>query len=226
LINALIRGNKFGIGVFYSNASAPVLTNVSIIDNGADTGGAFAVFTTYNAKPLVRNSVLSNNGWQGETAGNGETTLSASVVNGPLFSAVTDETVMQTDPGLDTEGRPLPGSPVIDAGINSALPSGITLDLAGEPRFVDDPDTPDTGQGVEPIVDLGAFEFQVDVPQSAECVADMNGSGFVDTADLGILLGSFGETVTPMSRGDMNGDGLVDTSDLSMLIGMFGAACD
>jgi hypothetical protein len=51
------------------------------------------------------------------------------------------------------------GSPCIDAGDNSAVPAGLFHDLAGNPRFVDDPDTLDTGTGRAPIVDLGAFEF-------------------------------------------------------------------
>ncbi len=34
------------------------------------------------------------------------------------------------------------------------------LDLNGNPRFVDDPFTPDTGNGQPPLVDMGAYEFQ------------------------------------------------------------------
>ena len=52
------------------------------------------------------------------------------------------------------------GSPCIDAGNNSAVPPGITTDLDGNPRFVDDPATPDTGSGSPPIVDMGAYEYQ------------------------------------------------------------------
>ena len=55
-----------------------------------------------------------------------------------------------------------PGSPSIDAGDNTAVPLEITTDLDGNPRFVDDPDTPDTGNGDPPIVDMGAYELQVD----------------------------------------------------------------
>ena len=68
------------------------------------------------------------------------------------------------------------GSPCIDAGNNTAVPfdnadldgDGDTaertpLDLAGNPRFVDDPDTDDTGvpdpPGYLDIVDMGAYEF-------------------------------------------------------------------
>ncbi|MEE9128415.1 MAG: choice-of-anchor Q domain-containing protein [Phycisphaerales bacterium] len=50
------------------------------------------------------------------------------------------------------------GSPCIDAGDNDAVPDGITTDLDGLPRFVDDPDVPDTGNGTPPIVDMGAYE--------------------------------------------------------------------
>ena len=51
-------------------------------------------------------------------------------------------------------------SPLIDAGLNAAVPSHVTLDFDGQPRFVDDPVTEDTGSGDPPIVDIGSFEFQ------------------------------------------------------------------
>ena len=50
------------------------------------------------------------------------------------------------------------GSPCIDAGDNDAVPDGITTDLDGNPRFQDDPDVKDTGNGTPPIVDMGAYE--------------------------------------------------------------------
>jgi hypothetical protein len=52
-------------------------------------------------------------------------------------------------------------SPAIDAGDNSAVPSGLLVDLAGYPRFVDIPGIPDTGNGTPPFVDMGAYEAQV-----------------------------------------------------------------
>ena len=51
-----------------------------------------------------------------------------------------------------------PGSPCIDAGDNTAVPENITTDLDGNPRFLEIPETPDTGNGTLPIVDMGAFE--------------------------------------------------------------------
>ena len=54
------------------------------------------------------------------------------------------------------------GSPVVDAGNNNLVPSGITTDLNGNPRFVDMPLVPDTGLGTPPIVDMGAYEAYED----------------------------------------------------------------
>ena len=67
----------------------------------------------------------------------------------------------------------LADSPCIDAGDNTAIPldtldidtDGNTVeplpyDLDGNPRLADDPDTPDTGNGTPPIVDMGAYEYQ------------------------------------------------------------------
>jgi len=56
--------------------------------------------------------------------------------------------------------RLLSGSPCIDAGDNTAVPEDITTDLDGNPRFLDVPETPDTGNPPDggPIVDMGAFE--------------------------------------------------------------------
>ena len=51
------------------------------------------------------------------------------------------------------------GSKCIDAGRKSYLPSDILTDLAGKPRLVDAPGTPNTGAGSRPI-DIGAYEFQ------------------------------------------------------------------
>jgi hypothetical protein len=65
----------------------------------------------------------------------------------------------------------LPGSACIDAGDNTAVPPDtldldsdgdtaepIPIDLAGNQRFVDHADVPDTGNGTAPIVDMGAYE--------------------------------------------------------------------
>jgi len=50
-------------------------------------------------------------------------------------------------------------------------------------------------------------------------VGDINNDGVVDTADLGLLLASFGTNDPPA---DLNGDGGVDTADLGLLLSNFG----
>jgi len=60
----------------------------------------------------------------------------------------------------DDDLRLRAGSPCIDAGANYGIPVGITTDLDGAPRRVNDPATPDTGAGSPPVVDMGAYEYQ------------------------------------------------------------------
>jgi len=52
-------------------------------------------------------------------------------------------------------------SPCVDAGNNNAVPGGVSTDLDGNPRFVDDTGFRDTGEGPSPIVDMGAYERQI-----------------------------------------------------------------
>ncbi len=66
----------------------------------------------------------------------------------------------------DDDLRLAPNSPCIDAADNSAFliiggvaGENMMLDLAQQPRFLDDPFTPDTGVGPPPVVDMGAYEF-------------------------------------------------------------------
>ena len=95
------------------------------------------------------------------------------------------------------------------------------IDLAGQPRFVDDPRTADTGIGPAPIVDLGAFEFQG--PEFS--IADINGDGIVDGVDLGIVLANWSIPAGSPGCGgvadciaDINQDGVVDGLDLGILL--------
>jgi len=63
--------------------------------------------------------------------------------------------------------------------------SGITEDLDGNPRFVDDPDTTDSGSGTPPIVDMGAYEFQGASPCPWDCESVPEGTvGINDFRDL------------------------------------------
>jgi hypothetical protein len=111
--------------------------------------------------------------------------------------------------------RLAPGSPCIDAGDNTAVPQDIVTDLDGNPRFVDDSNTVDTGYGDPPIVDMGAYEFR-----GTPCSWDLDGDGTVNVLDLLQLIASFGPCEG--CPADFNGDGLVTVVDLLALIANFG----
>lgn len=54
------------------------------------------------------------------------------------------------------------------------------------------------------------------------CDADLDGTGVVDAADLGALLGAWGEVGEGEAAADLNGDGFVDAADLGALLGAWG----
>lgn len=156
VINTLIADGPIGVP-FWSNASSPVVTNCTIAGN---QNAITEIFTTYNAAPTVNNTILTGSGVP--TAGNGLTTLNHCLYVGTPYAAVIGAgNVLVADALLDPQAdyAPLPGSPAIDAASNALVPAGITTDLLGNLRFVDDPDTPDSGEGQGPLVDMGAIEF-------------------------------------------------------------------
>jgi hypothetical protein len=111
------------------------------------------------------------------------------------------------------------GSPCIDASDNDAVPDGVIKELDGNPRFVDDPCTdPDTGNGIPPIVDMGAYEYQ-------PCAGDVDCDGDTDHTDLGALLGAWdSEPGDPNWNpdADLDGDGHVGHADLGILLAEWG----
>lgn len=161
LSNALIEGNQAGTGIVLVNGSSPHLVNTTLVDNDG-----FGLFTTFGAQPVLANSIVSGHSSVAaqEIGGNGVTDVQFTLIDGS-FNAVSlgDGVILDQAPLLDAESdfSPLPGSPVVDAGNNLLVPEGLTLDLLGNPRFVDDPDVPDTGVGEGAIVDLGAVERQI-----------------------------------------------------------------
>ena len=106
-----------------------------------------------------------------------------------------------------------PGSPSIDAADNTAVPQNINTDLDGNPRYFDDPNTKDSGNGNAPIVDMGAYEFQ-----GSNCPWDLDANGSVGTSDLLALFAQWG---TP-GTADFDDDGTVGTSDLLILFANWG----
>ena len=187
IVNCTFARNIDGDGAIYNVSSSPTVANAVFWENAwcqiNDTDGSSS---------HVRYSDVQW-GWAGEGEGN--------IDEDPRFVDLWGE-----------DYRLLPDSPCIDAGDNTAVPEDLVTDLDGNPRFVDDPNTEDSGIGY-PCVDMGAYEFQVE----ESCPADFDGDGDVDTSDLLFLLGAWG---TP--EGDVDGDGDTDTADLLALLAAWG----
>jgi hypothetical protein len=180
VVNCLFRGNTAGTGGgMFNRDYDPTVINCTFWNNSADAGGGMA--NDY-ADPTVTNCIL----W-GNTPGE--------ILNEPGSPIVTycnvqdgyqGEGNINTDPVfVDGGGGDLRlqiGSPCIDAGNSDAVPPDITVDLDGNPRFIDDPNTPDTGIG-NPCVDMGAFEFGGFIYDPPEEVASVAEPTDADTAD-------------------------------------------
>ncbi len=175
IINCLFAGNSasdLGGGLELSHSTATII-NCTFTNNHAATrgGGLYLNF----GSPTVENAVMWYNsapfGPQFHIHASGTPTISYSNVQGGQsgiggegevdweLGNITSNPLFVNSDGSDY--RLLATSPCIDAGDNTAVPDGITTDLDGDARFVNDPDTPDTGNpdGVNPIVDMGAYEY-------------------------------------------------------------------
>ncbi len=235
-VNTLFVGNSAGNrgGAIdhtpYTGWDGDILINCTLVGNTANQCGGLVC--DYEARKTISNSIIWGNtyppildlgaavttvrytdlqwGWSGP----GEHNISAD----PLF--------VDPDSG---DYRLSSESPCIDAADNSAVPPDewdldndgdmeepIPFDLAGNPRFVDDPDTEDTGLGDPPIVDMGAYELQ-----APECPADINGDETVDVLDLIAVLAAWGPC-EPDCPEDIDVDGVVDVLDLLEVLAAWG----
>jgi predicted outer membrane repeat protein len=128
---------------------SPTLTNIILSSNNA-TGHGDHMYN-HRAAPAIGYSLVED-GWDGSGVYNDASTVTD---NGGNIDA--DPQFVNAEDG-DLHLQSI--SPAIDAGDNSALPSSVTTDLDGNPRFVDIPTVSDTGSGTPPIVDMGAYEVQ------------------------------------------------------------------
>ena len=172
-VNCAISGNwaEIGGGLYVSRNSA--LFNCTI---GVNNGNGID-FTESSDSPsaTLANSILWGNSPQ-QVFGPGDVTVTYSDIQGgwPGIGNIDADPLFVQPAGDDL--RLDFGSPCIDAGDNDAVPNGITTDLDGNPRFQDDPDVKDTGNGTPPIVDMGAYEggHEPQDPMASEDDFDQN----------------------------------------------------
>ena len=160
IINCEITNNTAmsdGGALFFFGDDSPLLINTTIANNVA-AGQGSGIFNPGISDITIANSILwGNSGCQIAGAGGANVTFS-NVQGGWLGVGNINANPLFVD-ATNGDFRLMSGSPCIDAGDNTAVPMGITKDIRGKPRFLDDPFTPDTGNGTPPIVDMGAFEF-------------------------------------------------------------------
>jgi len=219
------------------------LNNSTIVGNSASTAGGSAVQVAFGTP--VQTGALANSILWGNTDSLGEMTFFTQV-RGVNWERLVHNCIQGYESGggpgnigldprfLDLNGPDgIPGtiddnpalaarSPCIDAGANHAVPTGSTTDLLGSPRFIDDPNTIDTGAGSAPIVDIGAAEY---LPPFLVCPGDANGDNLINAADLSVFLFMFGAAAPPGAAADFNADGIIDGADLAILLARFGDAC-
>lgn len=229
ITNSIFSGNSAvneGGAILAFSEVDVTIDNCSFTNNTASSGGAINTFF-FTPSVKIYNSIFWEN-MPDEIIGSASTIvrwcdigggLDASVIDGggnidedPLFVDADglDDIIGNEDDDL----RLSAGTLCIDSGINSLVPIGITTDLDGNSRFIDDPATKDTGVGKPPIVDMGAYEFQA----KSLCPWDLDMSGSVGTSDLLTLLAQWGTA----GSADFDGSGEVGTADLLVLLANWG----
>jgi predicted outer membrane repeat protein len=217
LINCVFDDNAtYGAGGgLHNNDGSPTLTNCTFSGNSASLDGG-AMYTYADGSPTVSNCIF----W-GDSPDEifGPTTVSYSDVQGGWAGAGNIDANPMFFGVFGGNYHLLAGSPCIDAGDNTAVPVGIDTDLDGNPRFVDDPDSPDCWQapgtcGDPPIVDMGAYEFE---PGGQP--GDLNGDGCVDVIDMAVIVLHLGEPASGASDPmDLDGDGWITVLDARILV--------
>ena len=158
LVNLLFSGNAAAQtgGGLYNNSGGPLLANVTFHGNSAGASGG-ALGNGGSGGLTLANSILWNNApAQQPISSTATLTLTHSLVTGGCLPGANCDAILDADPlFVDAANGDLGlqcASPAIDAGDNSAVPAGVTTDLAGKRRI--------SGIYGSPQVDMGAYEEQ------------------------------------------------------------------
>ena len=184
LINSTLSGNTGddGGGIYNYDHGKMTLINTTLSGNFANSKGG-GIYDDDTSEIMLINSTLSENSTSGD---GGSTWRSGTVIasNSIFYNNVGNQDcfggILEFAPNLGCGGAVtgdpmlgafngtyyplLSGSPAIDAGDNSRIPSGITTDQIGNPRI----------QGG--TVDLGAYEF----PQAVAAASSVTGAPVSD----------------------------------------------
>jgi hypothetical protein len=214
------------------------LTRTTLINCTLYANSAPGLYGCVSGSPTIINSILWANS---DSTGSGQSAQIGTNVTNVRYSCVQNLSPSFPGPG-NTAADPLfmdplgpdgmagtadddlhlrPNAPCIDAADNTALAPGTVTDLAGLPRFHDDPGVADRGvpggEGGPAIADMGAYEFQ-----GASCRVDLNGDGQATIAD---ALTFFQLFAAADPRADFNGDGQINISDFLAFLQAYATGC-
>ena len=247
--NSLFTGNRCaaGVGAIYNRGAGELdLVNCTIAFNTSD--GLAGGLLVSDGQTRVNNSIIWGNDSASQSGqydsirqtGSASLVVNHTVIQGLGISAPPPAGVNTTgdDPLLadidgpdDTPGtvddnaRLSPGSPAIDAGVNLYLDPSTSADIHAQPRYADDPGTPDTGtgDGANPVVDIGAAEFQGVTPGPCNGADLAEPYGTLDFSDVIAFLAA-------LDAMDPDADlapplGVFDFSDIVAFLGAYDAGC-
>jgi len=195
-----------GGAMMNAQESAPRLVNCTVVGNAAGTVGFGGGFRNADSSVYLTNCIVWHNtapfgiSTEESQIHGGTAVVRYTSVEGLTTFAGGGNIVAYPD-FVDADGadgvygtgddnvRLRPNSPCIDAGDSGALPidlgdvdgdgrrsEQIPWDLAGQARFADDPNIPDTGLGAAPVVDMGVYEGAA--PATAASVLYVDGQVF------------------------------------------------
>lgn len=198
---------------FYRYAP-PLFINCTFVGNRASSGGAmywkniqFGRTRASIEELAIANCVFWNNGdfpiggLFVDVATTDPRTFTHCVIEGGFEGT----SILDMNPFLrtpeDGDFRPMPGSPVIDAGIDTGVPElgDVVADFAGNPRGIDgDGQGPATADGSD--YDIGAYEV-VDLFS-----ADWDGDGVISLSELLRLVQFFNANALHCAQADATSD--------------------
>ena len=207
VFNSIFEGNiaNSAGAIDLGRRSTALIANSVFVDNASapgSTGGAIEATAT-GVDARVYNNIFADNFPVGDTVN----ISTATGVEDARFNLFTDDglitdgadegNLFNTDPlfvdASNGDYTLQAGSPAIDAGSTFLYKGGQPIDLAGNARTQDDPDTADTGATVVgPVIDMGAFEFDVVGDVVNDCPADLVAPfGITDIDDVNAFIDSF-----------------------------------
>lgn len=155
------------------------IANCTVVENSSLVNATAGLLVSSNSMTVVNSIFFDNAGPGGaQNATNqlsGTSSVTYCIVEGGMVGTGNLSTAPSFESVIAGNYRLASGSVGIDAGKNSGVPFGVTLDMDGKPRFWDVQSVPDTGSGAAPLVDIGAFELDTPPVFSAFCYGNQLG---------------------------------------------------